>query len=188
MAFWSHAGATACVNRNLHFRQLGFKNERIAYLPRSLSSTEGVPHTYNVYAYRYYNDVEESPLDIDVVVTNNGRYSISSGIVTYGDIYRALPFDNYLVLFHTTGYHLKQIATYASSHWYLPSVSSETISYNQVSQYFENNKTYNILTINYIAVNESYSSWLQIDKAYLEDGALPRNIVKKYLSIDYPLS
>ncbi len=163
------------------------KNEQVARISRKLDSFYDVPHYYNRYAYRYYNDTVENPQNIYAVVTNNGRADISSGIVTYGSIYKALPFDNSLVLFHASGRSIKRITSYASSHWYIPTVSENTINYDNAAQYFQNDTTYYILTINYISENESYSSWLRPDHEFLEDEALPRNIFKHYLSIEYPL-
>ena len=163
------------------------KNEKVARIPRSLDSYYDVPHYYNKYAYRYYMDKENNPQQVYAVVTNNGRADILSGIVTYGDIYKSLPFDNYLVLFHTTGRNVKRITSYSSSHWYVPSVSETRISYDNAAQYFQDNATYYILTINYISENEYYSSWLKPDHEYMEEEALPRNIFKHYLSTDYPL-
>lgn len=163
------------------------KNEEVARIPYYLDAYDDVPHYYNKYAYRYYMDNETNPQSVYAVVTNNGRAGISSGVVTYGDIYKALPFDNYLVLFCATGRNIKRISNYSSSHWYIPSVSEDTISYDQSAQYFDDYTTYYVLTINYISENESYSSWLTPDKEFLEDEALPRNIFKHYLSLDYPL-
>lgn len=163
------------------------KNEQVARIPRQLDSYYDVPHYYNRYAYRYYNDNVENPESVYAVVTNNGRSDIHAGVVTYGSIYKALPFDNYLVLFHATGRSIKNITRYSSSHWYIPSISEDTINYDDAAQYFDNNTTYYVLTINYISENESYSSWLRPDHEFLEDEALPRNIFKHYLSLEYPL-
>lgn len=163
------------------------KNEEVARIPSYLDAYTDVPHYYNKYAYRYYNDNETDKKSVYAVVTNNGRSGIRYGVVTYGDIYKALPFDNYLVLFHATGRNIKRIANYSSSHWYIPSVSEDTIDYDCAGQYFDDYTTYYVLTINYISENESYSSWMAVDHEYMEDAALPRNIFKHYLSLEYPL-
>ena len=162
------------------------KNVQIADNPNYLSTGEGVPHTYNKYAYRYYYD-NYAQHDIYAVVTNNGRAYIPYGIVTYGDIYKALPFDNCLCLIYASGAHIKEICSYASSHWYIPTVSDGHISYDNASSYFEDLAYYYVLTIDYIAVGEYYASWMNIETTFYEEEALPRNIVAHYLAIDYPI-
>ena len=162
------------------------KNVQVANNPNYLSTGEGVPHTYNQYAYRYYYD-NYGQRDIYAVCTNNGRAYIPYGIVTYGDIYKALPFDNYLCLIYASGAHIKEICSYASSHWYIPSVGSNHISYDNASAYFNDSAYYYVLTIDYIAVGEYYASWMNIETTFYEEEALPRNIVSHYLAIDYPL-
>lgn len=162
------------------------KNAKIARIPNYLSSGEGVPHTYNRYAYRYYNDTYGEE-DVYAVITNNGRASISSGVVTYGNIYKALPFDNYLTLFKASGKHIKEITSYSSSHWYIPSVSSNHISYDDAGQYFNDSEEYNVLCIDYISVSSYYESWMDHITIYMEESALPRNIFANYLAIEYPL-
>ena len=162
------------------------KNVKVANNPSYLSTGEGVPHTYNQYAYRYYYD-NYGEEDIYAVVTNNGRAYIPSGVITYGDVYKALPFDNYLCLIYASGSHIKEICSYASSHWYIPSVSGGHISYDDANSYFKDNTYYYVLTIDYIAVGEYYASWMNIVTTFYEEEALPRNIVSHYLSIDYPI-
>ena len=162
------------------------KNREVARIPSYLSKSNGIPTTYNRYAYRYYND-NYGEHDVYAVVTNNGRDALYAGIVTYGDIYKALPFDNYLNLIYVSGAHVKEICTYTSSHWYIPSVGNYHISYSEASSYFEDNKYYYVLTIDYISVSTYYSSWMNIVGNYMEEEALPRNIFSHYLAIDYPI-
>ena len=162
------------------------KNQQIAYLPNYISKNDGVATTYNRYAYRYYYD-NYGENEVYAVVTNNGRAYIPNGVVTYGDIYKALPFDNYLNLIYAKGSNIKKICSYSSSHWFIPSVSDNHIAYYDAPSYFNDDTYYYVLTIDYISVNTSYASWMNIVGNYMEEEALPRNIVSHYLAIDYPI-
>ena len=164
------------------------KNEQVAEISYYMDAYSDIPLLYDRYAFQYYKNEVAGNKDIKFVVTNNARAGFNAGIVTYGDIYKALPFDNYLTLCKATGRNIRQIATYGSSRWYLPGVSESLIDRNDVKNYMSDNDTYYFLAINYISESDNYSSWMSIEETYTEEGALPRNIVKKYMGIEYPIS
>ena len=75
--------------------------------------------------------------DILFVTHNEARSGFKKGDITYGDIYKALPFDNYLVIAEIEG---KNLHRYISGMTYPDSFDIV----------FENNKTYKIVTIDYL--------------------------------------
>lgn len=164
------------------------KNRVVATYSSTIMQSD-IPNIYNQYAYKYYLDTKlgnDFNYDIFTVATNNARASINpqGGKITYGDVYKALPFDNTLTICRMTGKHLKEITTYASSHWY--HVSSNTIKdRNEIALMVSDTTIYYILTIDYIAVSSYYESWMEIVHTYYEEDALPRNILSSYLS-GYP--
>jgi 2',3'-cyclic-nucleotide 2'-phosphodiesterase (5'-nucleotidase family) len=50
--------------------------------------------------------------DIDFAMTNVGRSDIPGGTVTYGDLFKGLPFDNYIYIVRATGRNIKKQAEY----------------------------------------------------------------------------
>ena len=164
------------------------KNRVVANYSSAIYSSE-IPNIYNRYAYKYYNDTKAATglnYNIFAVVTNNARASIypQNGVVTYGDVYKALPFDNTLTVCRMTGYHMKSITSYGSSHWYHVA-SNSTMDRNDIADLLDNSTIYYILTIDYIALSDYYSSWMEIPYTYYEEDALPRNIFCRYLT-GYP--
>jgi 5'-nucleotidase len=57
------------------------------------------------------SDAIRSAAHADVAIINSGgiRSPWESGKITYGDVYRSLPFDNYLMVLKMTGHQLKQL-------------------------------------------------------------------------------
>ena len=147
-------------------------------------SKENIPSLYNYYEYRYYNEFHSSDnYEITAVNTNSARSEIPSGkAITYGDIYKALPFDNTLCVISILGSNISRVCNYG----YFSTPSIDVASYSDISNMCnEPNKKYYFLTIDYIATNEAKSRYVTIEKVYEEEAALPRNIVSKYLS-GYP--
>jgi 2',3'-cyclic-nucleotide 2'-phosphodiesterase (5'-nucleotidase family) len=50
---------------------------------------------------------QELNINIDFALTNYGRSDIPSGIVNYGDLFKGLPFDNYVYIVRATGRNIK---------------------------------------------------------------------------------
>ena len=163
------------------------KNEQVAKIDRYLDSYNDIPLLYDRYAYRYYQDIGgDKP--ITFIVTNNARNPLSPGIVTYGDIYKALPFDNQLTLCRCKGRDIIEgITNYSSSRWYFPGVGEYLIDRSDVYNYLALETYYYFLAIDYVSTYEGYTSWMNIEHYYAEESSLPRNIMKTYLAQEYPL-
>ncbi|MFA7032747.1 MAG: Ig-like domain-containing protein [Bacilli bacterium] len=144
-----------------------------------------IPNIYNQYAYKFFKDVKDTSdaYDIFAIQTNNARASIASGDITYGMIYKALPFDNYLYLVSVRGSDIvNTLSNYG--YFYLPSQNSQVSGYN-LSSYVNSSQTYYMLMIDYIALKSPYCDVVTPVATYTEEAALPRNIVSHYIG-SYP--
>lgn len=140
-----------------------------------------IPNIYNQYAYRYFKDFKDTTnsTDIFMVQTNNARAAIPAGDITYGDIYKALPFDNSLYLATVKGSDITG-TLYNYGTFYLPSQNSN-ISGSNLDDYVVASQTYNILIIDFIAQKEYFCDVINVVEMYTEENALPRNIVSRYI-------
>lgn len=80
------------------------------------------------------------------------RSSIAAGMVTYGDVYKALPFDNDLIVLELTGYELKE---WLGNGGYVAGIDSSN-RIEATGQLIVNSATYKIITINYVSENINY--------------------------------
>ena len=173
-------------NRYLKYQINDIKNKVVSNYTGEISKLNAA-YLYNQYAYQYYIDNEKEKYPIFAVETNNARSDIvgSSGGITYGQIYKAFPFDNYLTLIKIKGDDIiNSLSTYSSSHFYVIDSRLNVNNY-QINDYVFSENYYYILTIDYIATSSFYDQAFEIIKIYDDETALPRNIVSKYL-IDYP--
>ncbi len=88
--------------------------------------------------------------DVDVAIHNFGGVRvdyIDAGEVTYGDIYKAFPFDNTVVVVKDVPGSQVQTAMSGNGYYFAPSIS-----------YIDDEQTYNVVTINYIS-ESSYNSF-----------------------------
>jgi len=165
------------------------KNEVVSTYTGGISRSN-VPYVYNQYAYKYYldNDSEASKYDIFAVETNNARAEIlpSSSGITYGQVYKALPFDNYLTLCSIKGSYIRSLCNYSYSHFYCPKSKKNYDAKGLLNETIESSKTYYMLIINYISISTEFNvETLTVLKTYDAESALPRNILKTYLN-GYP--
>jgi 2',3'-cyclic-nucleotide 2'-phosphodiesterase (5'-nucleotidase family) len=110
---------------------------------------------------------------------NYARSAIASGDITYGMIYKALPFDNALYLVSVRGSDISgTLSDYGI--FYVPSQSSQ-ISGSSLYNYLTPSETYYILTVDYIALKYPYCNVMNVVETYTEENALPRNIVSRYI-------
>ncbi len=84
------------------------KNQVVGNLTETLYRFNTLPNMAN---YAAAIKAEENGYDIDFAMTNVGRSDIPSGIVTYGDLFKGLPFDNYIHIVRATGRNIKSQAT-----------------------------------------------------------------------------
>lgn len=59
--------------------------------------------------------VSEGYNDIDLVMVNNARSSLSQSSITYSDLYEAIPFDNVVYIAKVSGYDILAEASYSSN-------------------------------------------------------------------------
>lgn len=149
------------------------KNEKVAFLPRSIGDEEVVT-LMEQYMYKYYVEELNNPHTLYAVRHNQARQYLPSGYVTYGDIYAAFPFDNSLVL-------AKSYYEYADMHAY----TSYYPNGNDPSSLKDDNGDVYLLTINYLSEHETYGEYLTPVTTY--SGMYPRDIMKMYLGNEYPL-
>jgi 2',3'-cyclic-nucleotide 2'-phosphodiesterase (5'-nucleotidase family) len=85
-----------------------------------------------------------------VAIHNTGgiRATIGAGDVTYGDVYKALTFDNYVVVLDVTGSQLK---AWLANYVYVEGFEGSQFTDDGTS--IVNSKTYKIVTINYLSEN-----------------------------------
>jgi len=146
------------------------KNEVVGYTSTKLSKSKVIELLLK-YMYKYYQDeIHEPNIDIFRVTHNNARSEIPAGNITYGAIYKALPFDNYLSIIKKKG--SKFSYDDYGTHYY-PNGSST-----------DPNKYYYCLTMNYISEYEHTDDDYTIEKNYLD--VFMRDIFKKYVGNDYP--
>lgn len=152
---------------------------------------ETIPYVYNQYALQYYEDTYEdaSQYKVEFVWTNQARSAIyaSAKGITYGDLYKALPFDNSLCLMRITGREIAEL--FNRNYGYVYDLIKGNTTPNQIASRYENdNKYHYFLVINYIIESEYYAHIVTPETyafTFLEEDALPRNILKRYLK-DYP--
>jgi 2',3'-cyclic-nucleotide 2'-phosphodiesterase (5'-nucleotidase family) len=85
------------------------KNEVLGTITNSLSRTTTLPNMAN---YAVVSKLATLGLDVDFVMTNRGRANVPSGTVTYGTLFKALPFDNNIVIIRASGADIKNQAPY----------------------------------------------------------------------------
>lgn len=144
-----------------------------------------IPNIYNQYAYRYFKEFRDTvnTYEIFMVQTNYARSAIASGDITYGMIYKALPFDNALYLVSVKGSDISgTLSDYGI--FYVPSENSQ-ISGSSLHNYLTPSETYYVLMVDYIALKYPFCNVVTVVETYTEENALPRNIVSHYIS-GYP--
>lgn len=164
------------------------KNQVVSTFKSGIKKSK-IPFVYDRYAYKYYldnTDVDER-YEIFAVETNNARADInpSSSGITYGQIYKALPFDNMLVLFSIQGRYISSLGNYSSAKFYCPQSNKEYSSSAISQEIIDPEKTYYMLGIDYIISSEFTIPTVEVLYEFEEENALPRNIVKTYIK-DYP--
>jgi len=87
-----------------------------------------------------------------VAIHNTGgiRATIPAGTVTFGDVYKALPFDNDLIVLELTGSQLK---TWLSRAVYVAGVGKSTYVFADDATTIQNDTIYTIITISYLSEN-----------------------------------
>jgi len=100
----------------------------------------------NMANYAVAAKAQEQDIEIDFALTNMGRSDIPAGTVTYGDLFKGLPFDNYIYIVRATGRNIKS------------QVSSGNYFY-RVNDYSSLNNTtyYTIAIVDYVILHQNTS-------------------------------
>ena len=116
------------------------KNENLGTLSGTLSSGSTLPNMAN---YAAAVKAEELGYDIDFAMTNVARSSVYAGSIVYGALFKALPFDNYVIIIEATGYDIKREANYNYAY--------------RVSDYssIDDDVKYTIAVIDYLAYHQN---------------------------------
>ncbi len=96
----------------------------------------------NLVAEAILEEAAEAFDDVDLAMVNSGREGLSSGSLTYSELFSALPFDNEIYLIETSGTALFNEAKY------------NCIARAQ-QEAFVSSKTYHIVVIDYLAVHQN---------------------------------
>lgn len=161
----------------------------VVLLANSSGISRGIiPYVYNQYAYKYFKQHKDTSnsYNIFAVETNNARSKINSGDITYGSVYKALPFDNTLCLVSIKGSNISKLTSYSSAHFYVVN-SQINLDYNDGLEDYvtSSTATYYMLMVNYIAFSSYATSYITLIREYTDEASLPRNIVSEYLG-NYP--
>lgn len=110
---------------------------------------------------------------IDVVVYNDGgiRSGLPSGVITYGDIYSVLPFDNQLVVLENV--------TYNDLEFYNSSFYGVLFKDNKSLTDYNTNDTFNVLSIDYVTENK-YGNFKNLKKKTL-NGVFSRDVLRQFI-------
>ncbi|MCH5180159.1 MAG: bifunctional metallophosphatase/5'-nucleotidase [Erysipelotrichales bacterium] len=98
----------------------------------------------NVVCEAIANYAVDSGYDISYAMVNNARATLEGGTLTYGELYRALPFDNEVFVIETTGERIKAEADFSSN--FICRLDTEPLDLN---------KTYRIAVIDYLATHRN---------------------------------
>ncbi len=105
----------------------------------TFSSTEEIP---NLVSYAMAEEAIAQGYDIDYALTNKTRANISSGSVTYADLFKSVPFDNEIYIMEVKGDDLLKELNYN----YFTRLDANAIDENQ---------TYTIAVIDYLATHRN---------------------------------
>jgi len=134
-------------------------------------------HLANVCVKAMYDVAQDknNPDNSPIVALTNGdggvRAPLKSGIVTYGDIYQAFPFDNELVTYAVKGNMVEDLLT---SKLKSLNVYHNNIKYSQLDA----NKTYYFVMTDFIATNYLKAS----ESKYTQLDLVCRDVVAKYVA------
>lgn len=156
-----------------------YEKEVIGYKSGGFSKSSFAIATCNYLVDKY---------DCDLAFINTGgvRAKISSSNITNGMVYEVFPFDNELYITSVTGSQLKKMITSSNLDYYYYNDSGigwgTQYDYNGV----ENNKTYKVITVDYVATKNYMSPYFSSSNSgfimtgdYIRDCAI-ENVKKNY--------
>ncbi len=98
----------------------------------------------NLVTTAMYNEAIKQGYDISYAITNTARADLESGLVTYANLYKSLPFDNEIYIIEVSGSSLKKEINFDS-----------TGMYRGDKEPFNERNTYRIAVIDYLALHRN---------------------------------
>ncbi len=117
----------------------GIGEEILGNVSGYFTKKESLP---NLVAQALLEEASEAFDNVDLAMVNSGRENLSSGSLTYGELFSALPFDNEVYLIETSGTALLNEAKY------------NCVARAQ-EEAFDSSTTYQIAVIDYLAVHQN---------------------------------
>jgi 2',3'-cyclic-nucleotide 2'-phosphodiesterase (5'-nucleotidase family) len=140
------------ISSNIYAYYLSLVAEKKNEVVGSISTTWDKATIAALSAKRMYLDYKNDAWSKDLMAAfvNKGcaRQEIPAGQVTYGQIYAALPFDNDLILFSTSGANLKSLLTDTYLSGYSEITDSSSLS---------DTGSYDIMMISYVSEQDKYA-------------------------------
>lgn len=115
--------------------------EVLGNLSGNLASSSTLINFVTAAIARYASNCQ---IPIDYAISNTGRYDLSSGEVTYAELYRSLPFDNEIYILEAKGSDIQNELRYDSNGMYRVNKNA-----------LKSNETYTIAVIDYLALHRN---------------------------------
>ena len=148
-----------------------------------------------LYVRKNFPENEFSP---DFCILNNGgfRSSLNKGLITIGDIFQIMPFDNHLLILEIKGNEMNDLITYikdkSTSNISRKSgvplsgirlkISGDKVNRCMISNKMYNPlKTYKVLTTNYLAGGGDNMAFFKNSRTILNTKLLLREVIIKYI-------
>jgi 2',3'-cyclic-nucleotide 2'-phosphodiesterase (5'-nucleotidase family) len=150
-------------------------DESVGFITTAFSNS----NLANLYCQKAYEYVNAAFSGVQLVVSSNARNDIPSGAVTFRDLYRAMPFDNILVIGTVSGGDLyKETVTYTNN-FYHPASSFTKPTSGSTTLYTIAVLDYMAYHVNTSRVRDYFPSLTVIGE--LSSGTyLPRDILRAY--------
>lgn len=116
-------------------------NEKLISSDGTLKSSSTL---MNLVTSAIYNEAKNQGYNISYAITNTGRANLESGVITYANLYKSLPFNNEVYIVEVSGSSLKKELGYDSTGMY----RVDTSPINEKS-------TYRIAVIDYMALHRN---------------------------------
>lgn len=157
------------------------KNRVVGNLTSDLDRYSTLPNLAN---YAVAMKAAELDVDIDFALTNVGRSNIPSGAVTYGDLFKGLPFDNYIYIVRATGRNIKSQASYnyfyrvsdfssiSNTTYYTIAIVDYVVLHQNINKYYDYFSDYNPTT--------DYLGYLQNEN---NEPFFPRDLLEERFSL-----
>lgn len=146
------------------------KNEVVGTISTTWSKATIASLSARLMYENYKNDAWSKDLKAAFVNGGCARQEIPAGDVTYGQIYAALPFDNDLILFSTSGSNLKSLLSDSYLSGYSAGLDVSTLS---------NDGVYQIMMLSYVSDKEQYAS--NLTEISRDSVTRSRDLVANYL-------